>query len=155
MAMMPMRPSTILLACAIAGLVASAALAQAVNYSSVEAIAGKPLQLTYHASAHKSNCTPAPLATFDVLQPPKLGLLIVRKAMLTTNKVPDCPGLKIPAEVVFYRGRNGSAGTDHVVYKVTSSGGEVETYDVTITLKPAPPPAPTPKPPSSQKGNSL
>jgi len=155
MAMMPMRPSTVLLSCAIAGLVASAAHGQAANYMSVEATAGKPLQLTYHASAHKSNCTPAPLAMFDVLQAPKLGVLVVRKALLTTNEVAGCPGLKIPAEVVFYRGRNGSAGTDHVVYKVTSSGGEVETYDVTITLKPAPPPAPTPKPPSSQKGNSL
>jgi hypothetical protein len=150
--MMPMRPSTMLLSCAIAGLVASAALAQAVNYTSVEATAGKPLQLTYHASAHK-NCTPAPLATFDVLQAPKLGVLVVRKALLTTNKVAGCPGLKIPAEVVFYRGRDGSAGTDHVVYKVTSSGGEVEAYDVTITLKPAPPP--TPSPPSKQKGDSL
>ena len=77
--MMPMRPSTMLLSCAIAGFVASAALAQAVNYTSVEATAGKPLQLSYHASAHKSNCTPAPLATFDVLQAPKLGLLTVRK----------------------------------------------------------------------------
>jgi len=153
--MMPMRPSTVLLSCAIAGLAASAALAQAANYLSVEAIAGKPLQLTYHASAHKSNCTPAPLATFDVLQSPKLGVLTVRKALLTTNKVPDCPGLKIPAEVVFYRGREASAGTDHVVYKVTSSGGEVEAYDVTITLKPGPPPAPAPSPPSKQKGDSL
>ena len=45
---------------------------------SVEAIAGKPLQLTYHASANKSNCTPAPLVTVDILQPPKLGILIVR-----------------------------------------------------------------------------
>ena len=155
--MMPMRPSTVLLACTMAGLVASAALAHAANYMSVEATAGKPLQLSYHASAHKSNCTPAPLATFDVLQAPKLGVLIVRKAMLTTNKVAGCPGLKIPAEVVFYRGREASAGTDHVVYKVTSSGGEVETYDVTITLKPAPPPAamPTPSPPSKQKGDSL
>ncbi|MGD1212854.1 MAG: hypothetical protein ABR973_16055 [Candidatus Acidiferrales bacterium] len=150
--MRPMRPSTLLLSCAIAGLVASAALAQAVNYTSVEATAGKLLQLTYHASAQK-NCTPAPLATFDVLQAPKLGVLTVRKAMLTTNKVAGCPRLKIPAEVVFYRGREGSAGADHVVYKVTSSGGEVEVYDVTITLKPAPTPAPSP--PSKQKGDSL
>ena len=150
-----MRPSTILLACAaiITGPVASAALAQAVNYSSVEAIAGKPLQLSYHASAHKSNCTPAPLATFDVPQPPKLGLLTVRKAMLTTDKVAGCPHLKIPAEVVFYRGREGSAGTDHVVYKVTSAAGEIEVYDVTITLKPAPTPAPSQ--PSRPKGDSL
>jgi hypothetical protein len=84
--MMPMRPSTVLLSCAIAGLVASAAHGQAANYMSVEATAGKPLQLTYHASAHKSNCTPAPLAMFDVLQAPKLGFLVVRKALLTTNK---------------------------------------------------------------------
>jgi hypothetical protein len=152
MTVIPMRPSTMLLSCAIAGLVASAAFAQAANYTSVEATAGKPLQLTYHASAHK-NCTPAPLATFDVLQAPKLGVLVVRKALLTTNKVAGCPGLKIPTEVVFYRGRDGSAGPDHVVYKVTSSGGEVETFDVTITLKPGPPP--TPSPPSKQKGDSL
>ena len=39
--MMPMRP-TMLLACAIAGSVVSAALAQAANYTSVEATAGKP-----------------------------------------------------------------------------------------------------------------
>ncbi len=122
---MPMRPST--MSYAIVCLAASAALAQAVNYMSVEATAGKPLQLSYHASAHKSNCTPAPLSTFDVLQAPKLGVLTVRKALLTTNKVAGCPGLKIPAEVVFYRGRDGSAGPDHVVYKVTSYGGEVET----------------------------
>ena len=146
-----MRPSTMLLACATAGLAAFGALAQAVNYTSVEAIAGKPLQLTYHASAHKSDCTPAPLVTFDVLQPPKLGLLIVRKALLTTNKVPGCPGLKIPAQVVFYRGREGSAGTDHVIYKVTSYSGEVETYDVTITLKPAT----APSTPSGKAGTSL
>jgi hypothetical protein len=135
----------------IAGFAVSGALAQAVNYTSVEAIAGKPLQLSYHASAHKSDCTPAPLVTFDVLQPPKLGLLIVRKALLTTDKIAGCPHLKIPAEVVFYRGREGSAGTDHVIYKVTSAAGEVETYDVTITLKPAT----APSTPSTGKGDSL
>ena len=56
--MRPMRPSTMLLSCAIAGFVASAALAQAVNYTSVEATAGKPLQLSYHASAHKRTAHP-------------------------------------------------------------------------------------------------
>jgi hypothetical protein len=150
-----MRPSIVLLSCAIAGSVASAALAQTANYTSVEATAGKPVQLTYHASAHKGDCTPAPLATFDVLEAPKLGILTVRKALLTTNKIAGCPGLKIPAEVVFYRGRDGAAGSDHVVYKVTSSGGEVETYDVTITLKSGPPQAPAPSPPSRPKGDSL
>lgn len=145
-----MRPGIVLLSYAIAGLVASAALAQTANYTSVEATVGKAVQLTYHASAHK-NCTPAPLATFDVLQAPKLGLLIVREGILTTNKVAGCPGLKIPAQVVFYPARASSAGPDHVIYKVTSANGEVETFDVIIIVKPAPPPSP----PSGEKGNSL
>jgi len=138
----------------IAAVISTAGLAQPAptsNYTSVEATAGKPVQLTYHASARKTDCTTAPLATFDVLQAPKLGLLTVRKGVLTTNQVAGCPGLKIPAQVVFYRARAGSAGPDHVIYKVTSASGEVETYDVTITVKPAPPPSA----PSGEKGNSL
>ncbi len=69
-----------------------------------------------------------------------MGLLTVRKGVLTTNNVAGCPGLKIPAQVVFYRARPGSAGPDHVIYKVTSSSGEVETFDVTITIEKAPKP---------------
>ena len=150
--MTPMRLRTMVIAAG-ACCLATSASAQAVNYTSVEAIAGQPLQLSYHATAHKSDCTPAPLVTFDVLQAPKLGVLVVRKATLTTDKVAGCPHLKIPAQVAFYRGRVGSAGTDHVIYKVTGANSEVETYDVTITLKPAPPsPA---SPPSGKKGESL
>ena len=48
--MTPMRPITMLLSCAIAGFVASATLAQATNYTSVEATAGKPVQLIYDPS---------------------------------------------------------------------------------------------------------
>ena len=76
-------------------LAASAALAQATNYTSVEATAGKPVQLTYHASANK-NCTPAPLPTVRVTQAPKAGVLIVRKAVLTTDKIAGCPSTQDP-----------------------------------------------------------
>ncbi len=118
-----------------------AALAQTAptsNYTSVEAIPNKALQLGYYASAHKSNCTPAPMPTIRVRQNPKSGLLIVRRATLTTNNVPGCPGLKIPAQVVFYQARGGAAGSDHVVYEVTNANGEVGNYDVSITIKEAP-----------------
>ena len=71
--------------------------------------------------------------------------------MLTTDKVAGCPKLKIPAQVVFYRARDGSAGPDHVVDKVTSSSRAVETFDVTITVNPAP----VPSPPSDGKGSRL
>jgi hypothetical protein len=126
-----------LVAFAAAGLLATAALGQAANYTSVETISATPVQLSYHATAHK-NCTPAALPTVRVIEPPKSGMLTVRKAVLTTDKVAGCPAMKTPAQVVLYQARVGYAGPDHVKYEVTSENGEVATYDVTITVK-APP----------------
>jgi hypothetical protein len=63
------RLRTLAFSCA-ASLAAAPALAQDANYMSVEATSGKPLQLSYHASAHK-NCTPAPLPTIRVVEAPK------------------------------------------------------------------------------------
>ena len=110
------------------------------NYTSIEATPAKPVQLGYHASAHKNNCSPAPLPTIRVVQVPKAGTLTVRRALLTTDKIAGCPGLKIPAQVVFYQARAGATGSDHIVYEVTSENGEVATYDVTINIKEAPKP---------------
>ena len=79
------------------------------NYTSVDATSDKPVQLGYHASAHK-NCTPAPLPTIRVIEAPKSGMLTVRRAVLTTERVAGCPGLKTPAQVVLYLARPGYAG---------------------------------------------
>jgi len=98
---------------------------------------GETGQLGYHASAHK-NCTPAALPTIRVIEAPKSGTLTVRRAVLTTDKVAGCPGLKTPAQAVFYLAHAGYAGSDHVKYEVTTENGEGATYDVTITVKAAP-----------------
>ncbi len=107
------------------------------NYTSVEATADKSVQLGYHASAHK-NCTPAPPPTIRVIEVPRSGTLTVRQAVLTTNRIAGCLGLKTPAQVVFYMARAGYAGPDHVKYEVTDENGEVSTFDVTITVKASP-----------------
>ena len=127
-----------LFVCATAGLYATASLAQDANYTSTDATPDKPVQLSYHAFAHK-NCTPARLPTIRVIEAPKVGTLTVRKTVLTTDKVAGCPGLKTPAQVVLYVARTGYAGPDHVKYEVTSENGEIATYDVTITVTAAPP----------------
>jgi hypothetical protein len=114
------------------------------NYTSIEATSDKPVQLSYHGSAHK-NCTPAPLPTVRIIEAPKWGILTVRKAVLTTDKIAGCPGLKIPAQVVSYQARAGAAGNDHIVYEVTDFNREVGTYDVTINIKEAPKPSPATK----------
>ena len=66
--------------------------------------------------------------------------MIVRPALLTTTKVAGCPGIKVPAQVVFYQAREGYTGLDHVSYEVTNSNGEVGAFDITITVKAAPGP---------------
>ena len=135
MILSPMR--NFLFWCATASLMATATLAQDTNYTSVESTSDKPVQLGYHASAHK-NCTPGALPTIRVIEAPKSGMLTVRRAVLTTERVAGCPGLKTPAQVVLYLARPGYAGPDHVKYEVTSENGEVATNDVTITVKAAP-----------------
>jgi hypothetical protein len=149
--MMAMRPNSPLFACILAGLLSSTAFAQAINYTSVEAITAKPAQLSYHASAQRSSCTPAPLPVVRVVQPPTSGVLTVRRAILTTDKIAGCPQLKVPAQVVFYKSHDGYVGSDHVSYQVTDAKGESGTYDVTINVKAAPPP----KAPGTQGGTSL
>ena len=121
------------------GLVATAAFAQSVKYTSVEAVAA--LQLTYHASVHK-DCRPGRIPTVRVIEPPTSGTLTVRAAQLATQRVPGCPSVKAPAQVIFYESRVGYAGPDHVKYEVTSENGEVATYDTTIAVKAGPAPSP-------------
>jgi hypothetical protein len=149
MIMTAMHPSTVPFACALAGLFTSAAFAQATDYTSVEAIAAKPVQLSYHASANK-NCMAGPPPMIRVTQPPRDGVLMVRKALLTTDKIAGCPGLKTPVEVVLYQAREGYTGPDHVAYEVTNANGKVGVFDVAITVKGGPAPKP-----SEQKGTSL
>jgi hypothetical protein len=97
------------------GLLASAALAEgSVSYTSVEATADKPVQLSCHASAHRGNCSGALAQAVRVTEPPKGGALVVR------------------SEVVFYQAHSGYTGPDH---QVTNENGEVATYDVKITVK--------------------
>ena len=131
------RDRTFLVPFGVASQMATGALAQDANYTSIEATSNKPAELSYHASAHK-DCTPAKAPTVRVLESPKSGTLTVRKAMLTTDKVAGCPSLKAPAQVVFYSAQAGYVGPDHVKYEVTNEDGVVNTYDVTIGVKAAP-----------------
>jgi hypothetical protein len=120
-------------------------LAQTANFKSVDATAATPVELSYHASAHK-DCTPAGLPTVRVIEPPKSGVLTVRRGTLSTDKVAACPKLKVPAEVVFYQANAGYQGPDHVKYEVINENGENSTYDMAITVKASPVASPTTEP---------
>jgi hypothetical protein len=55
--------------------------------------------------------------------------------MVTTNKIPNCPNLQTPVNVIYYSGRTGYVGPDEVVYEVTDSKGEVSVYTIALTVK--------------------
>jgi len=119
---------------------AGAAFAQATsstNYTSFDATSAKPVQIGYYGSAHK-DCTAAALPTIRVVEAPRSGTFTVRRGVLTTNNLPGCPGLRVPAEVAFYQARAGVIGTDHIVYVVTNADGSVGAYDVSINIREAP-----------------
>jgi hypothetical protein len=92
----------------------------------------------FYAQAHK-DCSPSKLPTVRVVEAPTLGTLSVRPNELKTDRVPTCPSLKIPAQVVSYQARDKATGSDHVMYSVTYPNGEIALYDVTIRIKEPPP----------------
>jgi hypothetical protein len=126
------------IAYSLAGFASTAAFAQASNYTSVVAADGKPVQLTYHATARK-NCSSAPPPTIKVLESPRDGLLIIRRGELETSKVAGCGRIKLPVEVVFYQAKQGYAGPDHVRYEIADVNGATSTYDVSIKVEPISP----------------
>lgn len=125
----------------LAAVIPTAALAQeapSVNYTSFDATSAAPVRLGYYGAVHK-DCSPAPMITIRVSEPPKSGTFIIRPGKLTTSAAArPCPGVTIPAEVVFYQARPGAAGTDHLVYEVVNASHKVDAYDVTITIRQAP-----------------
>ena len=113
---------------------ASPALSQSVNYKGAEAVAGAATQLDYFATG-KKDCSSAPPPSIRVITPPKHGLLTIRRGTVTTNKIPNCPNLQTPANVVFYTGTAGYVGPDEIVYEVTDVKGEIAIYNIAVTVK--------------------
>ena len=131
-----MRVTTLLVATILAA-IASTAYGQpapSTNYTSIEAEAGKSVQVGYYAQAHK-DCSPSKLPIVRVAEAPTLGTLSVRPSELQTDRVQNCPKLKLPAQVVTYQARDKATGSDHVIYSVTYPNGEIALYDVAIHIK--------------------
>ena len=131
----------VLVAAVMAAGIASGAYGQpapSTNYTAIEAEPSKPLQVGYYAQAHK-DCSPSKLPVVRVVEAPTLGTLTVRPSELNTDRVPNCPSLKIPAQVVSYRARDKATGSDHVMYAVTYPNGEIALFDVAIHIKEPPP----------------
>jgi len=108
--------------------------APSANYSSFETEPGKPVQLGYYAQAH-NDCSPSKLPIVRIIEPPLSGTLTVRPGELKTDRVANCPGLRVPAQIVLYQARDKATGSDHVMYGVTYPDGEIALYDIAVHIK--------------------
>jgi hypothetical protein len=112
------------------------------NYTSFDAVPGKTVQIGFFGSANKKDCAPVRAPTIRVIEPPKAGSLMVRHGEVTADKVGSCGPFKIPVQAILYTARRGDADADHLIYEVTSANGQVDTYQITISIKNAPAVAP-------------
>jgi hypothetical protein len=120
------------------------AFAQTTDYTSFDAMPGKPIEIGNYAAVGRTCSAGAP-PTIKVVEPPREGTLRVRTGERVYT-VANCPPVKLQAQVVTYQARDGAAGTDHVVYDIVGANGQVSTKDVTIRLHDAPRPVPRPRP---------
>jgi hypothetical protein len=131
-----MRLSNLCLALALS--LQSAAHAASVNYGKLQATAGVQKEVRYHATG-KKDCTAAPPPTVIVIDPPTKGLLVIRQATLTTERLPGCPKINLPASVVYYTANDGSEGRDRFIYQEKDVNGDVQVFDFTVQIAPAKP----------------
>jgi hypothetical protein len=117
--------------------VAMAQPAPSNNYTTVEAVPGKPLHIGTYGSANRKDCSPLRAPTIRVIESPASGSLSVRLGEATVDKMAGCPPIKVPMQTLAYTAK-ADADTDRIVYEVTSANGEVATNHVTIKILPKP-----------------
>ena len=103
-------------------------------YQSARAISGKEVRVALFGRANGKECKALPIPEIRVVDPPKNGALIIRTASLTTNRYPNCPNLKVPAQVLFYQSRSDYVGSDSVSFTVTFENGHVQAHSLAITV---------------------
>ena len=123
------------LICAFICLINLPAIAQEERvYQSVRALTGKELRVGVFARVSSKDCKPVQIPEIQVTVPPKNGALTIRVLTVTTNRYPNCPNLKTPAQVLFYQSGADYTGPDSISFTVTFENGEKQTHFIAITV---------------------
>jgi hypothetical protein len=102
---------------------------------SARAISGKEVRIGLFARADVKECKPLLAPTVRVLASPGHGSLSIRTMTLITERYPDCPHLKLPAQVIFYQSSANYVGSDEASFNVTSDDGRSSAVSITITVE--------------------
>jgi hypothetical protein len=125
----------LILATACVAFVVNAAFGQSEVRTTLPAISGVTTRLSHHATLRR-DCTPGPLPELKVIDPPKNGTLLVRLMRLKGAPDSNCPGIELPAQVIFYRSAANFAGVDAISYQTTTAGRvQPQSYTIIIQVK--------------------
>lgn len=96
----------------------TAALAQvATRTETVTVRAGVAQKIAFYPAARR-DCTRTPLPEIRLIDEPKHGKLIVRRASIKAAADSACPGQTIPGQLVLFIGKPGYQGRDSALYGV-------------------------------------
>lgn len=79
--------------------------------------AGVPQKVAFYPAA-KKDCTRTPLPEIKLIDEPKLGKLIVRRASIKADPGSACPGQTIPGLLVLFVAKPSASGRDRTAYEV-------------------------------------
>jgi hypothetical protein len=103
-------------------------------YQSARALSGKEVRLALFGRVDAKECKPLQLPDIQVIAPPKSGALTIRVVTITTTRYPNCPNLKLPAQVIFYRSAPDYIGSDSISFTVTFENGQKQAHSFAITV---------------------
>ncbi len=121
--------------CAVICLINPRAIAQEERvYQSARALSGKEVRVGIFARANTKDCKPLQLPDIEVIAPPKNGALTIRVLTITTTRYPNCPNLKLPAQVLFYQSAPDYVGSDSISFMVTFENGQKQAHSLAISV---------------------
>ena len=94
---------------------------------------GRDIRIAVFGSM-KSDCTPGPLPTVRLKEPPANGTVTVKQARIRATNIKQCLAAEIPVFVALYRSSPGFTGQDSVVIEVRSPDGKTQLQRFTVTV---------------------
>lgn len=100
--------------------------------------AGTPQKIAFYPAA-KRDCTRTPLPEIRLLDEPRHGKLVVRRASIKAAADSACPGQTIPGQLVLFIAKPGYEGKDSALYAVRVADQDAQVrLDVRVTASPSP-----------------
>ncbi|MCP4385230.1 MAG: hypothetical protein GY798_28115 [Hyphomicrobiales bacterium] len=130
---MHLKPTPILGA-VIAFLVSAALDSAAIAQDVKTAESGEETRIAVLGS-FETDCEINPAPRVSVIEPAVHGTIRIVGATLETNRFPDCPGIKVPVQVVFYTSKPGFTGDDKAILEVSDRPGTSTIRTVSISVR--------------------